>query len=246
MKKDIIFGLRPVMEAVQSGKTLEKVFIQKGLRGDLFRELFQLIREHSIPFQHVPVERLNRFTGKNHQGIVAFISPLVYTDIEMLIPSLFEAGRMPFVLILDKVSDVRNFGGIARTAECAGVDAIVIPSKHSAQVTSDAVRTSAGALMHIPVCRAGALTKTIDFLKASGLQIFATTGKASNEYTACDFSQPLAVVMGSEERGISPELLRIADDLIKIPLAGKIASLNVGVATAVVAFEVLRQRRLKS
>ncbi|MEA3446066.1 MAG: 23S rRNA (guanosine(2251)-2'-O)-methyltransferase RlmB [Bacteroidota bacterium] len=241
-KIDFVFGIRSVIEAIHSEKEIEKVLLKKGLGGELFKELFNIIREFEIPFQFVPIEKIDRISKKNHQGVIAFISPVVYDNIENLLPGIFEQGKIPFLLILDKVSDVRNFGGISRSAECAGVDAIIIPSRGSAQINADAVKTSAGALHRIPVCRSMNLKQTIQFLKDSGLQIFGASEKVDNLYFNADYKSPLALIMGAEDEGISPEYLKMCDQQFSIPLQGKIASLNVSSATAVILFEAVRQR----
>lgn len=239
---DQIFGIRAVIEAINSDKEISKVLIKKGLQADLFHELYTQLKSHEIPFQVVPSERFNKFPGKNHQGVVAFVSPVQFYHLEQIIPGLFEHGRVPFILILDKVNDVRNFGAIARTAECSGVDAIVIPAKASAPINADAVKTSAGALHHIKVCREKDLSKSINFLRESGLQIVASTEKADDNYYQIDFKKPTALIMGSEEKGIALEYLSMADEWVKIPVLGKIESLNVSVATAVLCYECVKQR----
>jgi 23S rRNA (guanosine2251-2'-O)-methyltransferase len=243
-KKNKIYGLRPVIEAIDSGKQIEKVFLKKGLNNDLFRDLFQKIRMAGIPFQYVPVEKLNRLTSANHQGAVAFISEIEYQDIEKLVPGLFESGKAPFILVLDGITDVRNFGSIARTAECAGVDAIVIPSKKTAQINADAIKTSAGALNTIAVCRAANLQETVKLLKNSGLTILGASEKGTTDYFMADLKNPLAIVMGDEYKGISKEIIELCNEAIKIPLQGKIESLNVAVSTGIFCFEVIRQRSL--
>lgn len=239
---DFIFGIRSIQEAIRSGKEIDRVLVKKGLSGELFQELFDDIKASNIPFQYVPIEKLNRVTRKNHQGVVAFISPISYDNIETIIPGLFEQGKNPFVLILDSLTDVRNIGAIARTAECAGVDAIVVPEKGSAQINADALKTSAGALHHIPVCRTKSLLQTVRFLKESGLTMIAATEKAAELYFSGDYRQPVAIIMGSEETGISTDLLRVSDKLVKIPVTGKIASLNVSAAASVLIYEVVKQR----
>ena len=239
---DFIFGIHSIQEAIRSGKEIDRVLIKKGLAGELFQELFDDIKGSNIPFQYVPIEKLNRVTGKNHQGVVAFISPISYHNIETIIPGLFEQGKIPFVLILDSLTDVRNIGAIARTAECAGIDAIIVPEKGSAQINADALKTSAGALHHIPVCRTKNLVQTSKFLKDSGLTLVAATEKAVDLYFTNDYRPPVALIMGSEETGISTDLLRISDYLVKIPTFGKIESLNVSAAASVFIFEVVKQR----
>lgn len=241
-KESGIFGLRPVIEAIEAGKTIDKLFIQKGLQGDIFPELRRLIREYDIPAQYVPIEKLNRLTRKNHQGVFAFLSPVEFHSIENLLPQIYEKGKNPFLLILDRVSDVRNFGAIARTAECVGVDAIIVPQKGSASVNADAVKTSTGALYNIPVCKEINLKKTIQFLQNSGIQIVSATEKAADFIYDADFLPPTAVMMGSEEDGISDDLLKISDKIVKLPMFGTTSSLNVSVACGVFMYEVIRQR----
>lgn len=239
---DYIFGLRAVIEAIKAGKDIDKVLIKKDISGDLVAELFQVIKEYGVVSQRVPVERINRITQKNHQGIVAFLSPVAYHNLDDLIPSLFEAGKLPFVVALDGITDVRNFGAIARTCECSGVDAIIIPEKNSVSVNADAVKTSAGALLHIPVVRVKNLNKAIKQLKESGLMIVGATEKGSKNYTTFDYTVPTAIVMGAEDTGISNENLRECDYLAAIPMFGQINSLNVSVAAGILIYEVVRQR----
>ncbi len=241
-KDEYIYGTRAVIEAINTGKTIERVFIKTGLNNELYQQLISLIKENEIAFQFVPIEKINRITRKNHQGVLAFISPVEYSNIEMLLPMLFETGKEPLILVLDQITDVRNFGAIARSAECAGVDAIIIPEKGMARIGADAVKTSAGAIHHIPICKVTNLLKTIQYLKDSGIQIVAATEKADKNYTDGDFKTPLAIVMGSEESGISPSILNIADQKLKIPLFGKIESLNVSVSAALMIYEAVRQR----
>ena len=238
----MIFGIRAVIEAINSGKEIDKVLLQKGERGDLFKEAFDLIRQHEIPFQYVPVEKLNRITRKNHQGVIAFVSPVTFYDLENYLPTLFEEGKNPVILVLDQVTDVRNFGAIVRTAECAGVDAVLVPDKGAARINADAVKTSAGALHLVPVCRTKDLKKSILYLQQSGLKIIAATEKSSENYIKTDYSGPVAIVMGSEEFGIDRQILDMADDRVQIPILGKIQSLNVSVAAGLLVYEVVRQR----
>ena len=239
---DYIFGLRAVIEAIKAGKDIDKVLIKKDISGDLVAELFQVIKEYGVVSQRVPVERINRITQKNHQGVVAFLSPVAYHNLDDLIPSLFEAGKLPFVVALDGITDVRNFGAIARTCECSGVDAIIIPEKNSVSVNADAVKTSAGALLHIPVVRVKNLNKAIKQLKESGLMIVGATEKGSKNYTMFEYTVPTAIVMGAEDTGISNENLRECDYLAAIPMFGQINSLNVSVAAGILIYEVVRQR----
>ncbi len=242
-EKEMIFGIRAVIEAVQAGKDIDKILLRRDMTSDLSRELAAALRGTVVPVQKVPVEKLNRLTQKNHQGVIAFISPVTYQRVEDIIPTVYEAGRDPLVVVLDGVTDVRNFGAIARTCECAGVDALVVPAKGGAPANSDAVKTSAGALLSIPVCREENLTETLRFLAASGLRLVAATEKGSDDYTKTDYAGPVALVMGSEETGIAPENLRLCHDRVRIPLMGKIASLNVSVAAGVLIYEAIRQRR---
>jgi 23S rRNA (guanosine2251-2'-O)-methyltransferase len=237
-----VFGIRAVMEAIESGKEIESLWVQRGLGGSLFLELKQLLREYGIAYQQVPVEKLNRLTRKNHQGVVAVISPIVYQKAEDIIPLIYEQGKVPLVLVLDGITDVRNMGAIARTAECAGVHALIIPRKGSAEINPDAIKTSSGALYNIPVCRHEHLRSTVKFLQDSGLQIVACTEKAVADLYSVDYTVPTAVIMGAEDTGISDELVRMADHLVKIPMYGEIASLNVSVSTGVVIYEAIRQR----
>jgi 23S rRNA (guanosine2251-2'-O)-methyltransferase len=241
-KDEYIFGTRAVIEAINTGKNIEKVFIKTGLNNELYQQLISLIKENEIAFQFVPLEKINRITRKNHQGVLAFISPIEFTSIEMLLPMIFEKGREPLLLILDQITDVRNFGAIVRSAECAGVDAIIIPEKGMARIGADAIKTSAGALHHVPVCKVPNLFRTVQYLKESGIQIVAATEKANQIYTQGNFKIPLAIVMGSEESGISQTILNISDQQLKIPLLGNIESLNVSVSAALMMYEAVRQR----
>lgn len=238
----LVYGIRAVMEAIETGREFEKVMMQKGLSGDLYRDLMAKLRASGAPIQMVPPETLNRITNGNHQGVAAFMSAIVYQPVEQLVPMLFEQGKTPFLLILDRITDVRNFGAIARAAECAGVDAILIPDNNSARITADAVKTSAGALHTLPVCRTSNLFQSVKFLKNSGITIFAATEKGNILYDSPAYTNPLALIMGSEENGVSAELLRLSDHLVRIPLMGKIGSLNVSVAAGVLLYEIVRQR----
>src|SRR5690606_19470036 len=238
----MIFGIRAVIEAINAGKDIESLFIQRGLAGGLISELKTALRENDIPSQQVPVEKLNRITAKNHQGVIAFISPVTYQKIEDIIPSIFEKGEVPLILILDQITDVRNFGAIVRTAECSGVHAIVIPKKGAAQINPDAVKTSAGALYKVPICRHDNLLHILRFLKDSGLQIVSCTEKTEDYIYKPDYTAPTAIIMGAEDEGISFELIRNSDYLTKIPMAGEIESLNVSVSAGIILYEALRQR----
>jgi len=238
----MVFGIRAIIEAIKSGKEIENLYLQRGLTGGIILELRSLINEQEIGFQLVPVEKLNRLTPKNHQGAVAFISPISYDKIENIIPAIYEKGEVPLILILDGITDVRNFGAIARTAECAGVHALIVPSKGSAQINPDAIKTSAGALYKIPVCRHDSLFKTAKFLQESGLQLVACTEKRNDYLYQPDYTVPTAIIMGSEENGISTDLIRIADHLAKIPMYGEIESLNVSVSAGILLYEAVRQK----
>ncbi len=237
-----IYGIRSAIEAIHAGKEIDKIFIRQGAKSELANELFGLIRKEKIPYQFVPVQRLNRITQKNHQGVIAFLSLISYYTVEQILPGIYELGENPFILVLDQISDVRNFGAIIRTAECAGVHAVVIPKKGSAQINPDAVKTSAGALLTMPVCRNKELSEAVKFMKDSGLHIVAATEKAKSIYFKARFDTPLAIILGSEEKGISEKLLELADEKIKIPLKGKIESLNVSVTAGILIYEAIRQR----
>ena len=241
-EKNYIFGIRAIIEAVNAGKTIDKLFIQKGLHNDLFAELWKLVRLKRINYKHVPLEKINRLTRKNHQGVFAFISPIDFHNIEDVVPALYEQGKNPLILVLDRITDVRNFGAIARTAECAGVDAIIIPEQNAAAINADAIKTSAGALHKITVCRTWNLKLAIQFMKESGIQLVGCTEKTQDMMYKPDYTPPTAIIIGSEEDGVSPEFLKMCDARAKIPLAGKIASLNVSVATGVILYEAIRQR----
>jgi 23S rRNA (guanosine2251-2'-O)-methyltransferase len=240
--KEIIFGIRPAIEAINSGKEIEKLLIQKEQQSLLINELMAVAAQHKIPVLRVPIEKLNSITRKVHQGVICFISPITYASLDNVISATYQKGQVPLLLILDRITDVRNFGAIARTAECMGVNAVIIPSKGGAQINSDALKTSAGALNFIPVCREDNLKTTLTYLKENGIQIVACTEKANKEIAFFDMSGPTAILMGSEEDGISEEYLKRADGEVKIPISGKIQSLNVSVAAGMVLYEVIRQR----
>jgi len=240
--QQMIFGLRPVIEAIEAGREISKVLLKKGLEGETYRELTASLRKHDIPSQTVPIEKLNRITRKNHQGVIAFVSPVEYTRIENLIPALFEKGENPFIVICEGVTDTRNVGAIARSAECAGAHALLLPVKGSAMISADAVKTSAGALNHIAVCRTDNLKSTLVFMKNSGLKIIAATEKARDIYHQTDLSGPVALLLGAEDTGLPAEYLRLADVTVKIPVKGKVASLNVSAAAAVLIYEIVKQR----
>lgn len=241
-KDDFIFGLRPVIEAIEAGKTIDKIFVQNALQGPIYAELKAILAKNKIRPNYVPVEKLNRFTRKNHQGVVAFISDVPFHKVEDIVPQLFEEGKTPFLLILDRLTDVRNFGAICRTAECVGIDAVVIPEKGAAPINSDAIKTSAGAIYNVKICKAPNLAHVVDFLQQSGISVFAASEKAEKLIYDVDFTEPCAVVMGNEETGISKEVLHHSDEKIKLPIEGKTQSLNVSVACGAILYEAVRQK----
>jgi 23S rRNA (guanosine2251-2'-O)-methyltransferase len=238
-----VFGVRAVLEAVLAGKDIDKILVRKDSETELTKELFDALRGSRIPVQRVPVEKLNRVTMKNHQGVVAFMSEVTYQRIEDIIPTLYEEGKTPFIVLLDGVTDVRNFGAIARTCECAGVHAIVLPMTDSVSVNADAVKTSAGALHILPVCREKTIREAILFLKNSGVKVVAASEKAADNYTTVDYTGPIAIVMGAEDTGIANENLRLCDELVQIPILGKIGSLNVSVAAGILLYEAVKHRK---
>lgn len=243
--EDLIFGIHACIEALRSGKEINKVIIQRGLRGDLLGKLNAELKSRQLDPVYVPVEKLNKYGNKNHQGVIAFISPVVYQSIEEIIPIIFDKGKTPLILLLDRVTDVRNFGAICRSAECLGVDAIVIPEKGGAQITSDAIKTSAGALMTIPVCRHRNLKDVIEYLKESGLSVVACTEKTDEELYDVDLTGPLCIIMGNEEEGVSGEYLKRSTHKAKIPMSGTIESLNVSVSAGIIIYEAIRQRAIQ-
>jgi 23S rRNA (guanosine2251-2'-O)-methyltransferase len=240
--KEVVFGIRAVIETVRAGKEVDKILVDRELNLKTLGELYQETKGLNIPIQKVPAEKLNRITRKNHQGVICFISAINYASLENVIDKVFKQGKMPLILLLDRITDVRNFGAIARSAECAGVDAIVIPAKGAAQINADAIKTSAGALGFIPVCREENFKSTIEFLQYNGIRVVACTEKAEGLLYETDLTGPTAIIMGSEEDGISTDCIRKADVLAKIPMAGHIGSLNVSVAAGVILYEAIRQR----
>lgn len=241
-RSEYIFGIRAVIEAIDAGKQIDKIFIKKDLQGELVGELYDLIKSHRIVSQRVPIERINKITRKNHQGVVAILSAVTYYSLDNIVPQLYEDGLLPFIVVLDGITDVRNFGAIARTCECVGANAIVIPERGSVSVNADAVKTSAGALHHIPVCRERNILSAVRFLKDNGYQIVAASEKAEINYTQADYTTPVALVMGAEDAGVSPEVIKQCDTFVSIPMFGNISSLNVSVAAGVMMYEVVRQR----
>ncbi len=244
-RNDFIFGLRAVEEAIKSGQHCDKVLIRKGMGGDTVDYIKEMMRDHRVPLQEVPDAKLNRITRKNHQGIIALISPVPFHQAEDVLMNVYDRGEDPFFLMLDEVTDVRNFGAIVRTAECAGVHGIIIPQKGSARIGGDAVKTSAGAIYNIPICRTNNLKRTINYLKDSGLKTIAATEKSENLYFENELSGPALLIMGAEDTGISPVLLENVDIKTALPIRGKIASLNVSNAAAVMMYEILKQRMHK-
>ena len=237
-----IYGTRTVMEAIKAGREIEKIMIQSGLANDLIKELIATAREYQVPYTFVPADRLKRFTTKNHQGVVCLLSSVIYASLDNVIDRSYSGGREPFLLLLDRITDVRNFGAIARTAECAGIDCIVMEEKGNAPITADAMKTSAGALNHLPVSREKDLKKTMRYLRENGIRVVACTEKATQDIFDAPLSGPIALIMGSEEDGISDALLRDADELVRIPMMGKIGSLNVSVAAGIALYAVVRAR----
>ncbi|GAA4278176.1 23S rRNA (guanosine(2251)-2'-O)-methyltransferase RlmB [Aquimarina mytili] len=237
-----IFGIRAVIEAISAGKTIDKLFVQKGLQGDLARELMSVLKKENISFSYVPIEKLNRLTRKNHQGVVAYASPIDFYDLENLVMQVIESGETPLFLILDQLSDVRNFGAIIRTAECTGVHGIIIQKKGGAPVSADTVKTSAGAVFKIPICKVDHIKDAMFYLQGSGINVIAATEKASGSIYDINLKNPTAIIMGSEGKGISSSVLKLVDHLAKLPLYGEIGSLNVSVACGVFLYEVIRQR----
>ena len=244
-KSEMIFGVRAVIEAIEAGKEIDKILVKRDIQSDLSKELFTALKGTLIPVQRVPVERINRITRKNHQGVVAFISAITYQHTEDLVPTLFEEGKSPIFVMLYGITDVRNFGAIARTCNCAGIDAIIIPAKNSVSVNADAMKTSAGALHTLPVCREQSLTSTLKYLKESGFKIVAATEKGDYDYTTANYKDPVCIIMGAEDTGVPYEHLALCDEWIKIPMFGNIESLNVSVAAGILLYEAIRQRGFK-
>lgn len=242
---EMIFGVRAVLEALEAGKEIDKILVKRDIQSELSRELFAALKGRTIPVVRVPVEKLNRITRKNHQGVIAYISAVEYVSTDLLVPTLYEEGKSPLLVLLDGITDVRNFGSIARTCDCAGVDAVILPAHNSVTVNADAVKTSAGALHTLPVCREKNITETLKYLKASGVRIVCATEKATMNYTETNFTEPVCIVMGAEDTGIPREHLALCDDWVSIPQYGNIESLNVSVAAGVILYEAVRQRHLK-
>ncbi len=237
-----IFGIRAVIEAIKSGENIDKIFLQKGLQGDLFRELEQLLKKERLNSSYVPVEKLNKLTTKNHQGAVAQIAPITFYELEDMVSKAIESDKTPLFLLLDQISDVRNFGAIIRTAECTGVSGIIIQKKGGAPVNGDTIKTSAGAIFKMPICKVDHIKDAVYYLQASNIKVVAATEKTENNLYDIDFTEACAIIMGSEGKGINPSILKIADDTAKLPILGDIESLNVSVACGAFLYEVVRQR----
>jgi len=241
-KENFIFGTRAIIEAVDADKQIEKVLITRSNDNELQKELIDILKKRKILFQFVPLQKINRVTRKNHQGVLAFISPVTFYNVEEIVTRVYENGKTPFIIVLDGVTDVRNFGAIVRTAECAGADAILIPEKGSAQINADAVKTSAGALHKLPICRTPSLRITLQNLQNSGIKVVSASEKAKNNYYQTDFNLPLAIVVGAEDVGVSKSIISLSDEFVKIPLLGEIKSLNVSVAASILIYETVKQR----
>jgi 23S rRNA (guanosine2251-2'-O)-methyltransferase len=240
---DCIFGLRPIIEAIKAGKQIDRLLIKQGLQGQLYQELMAEVRNAGINYQIVPVERIELVTRKNHQGVLAWLALIEFQHISNILPEIFEKGEDPLIVALDGVSDVRNFGAIVRSADCLGAHAIIIPEKGSARITADAIKTSAGALHTFPVCREKSMVKSVEYLKESGLCIICADEERGEFAADSDLSGPCILIMGSEDKGISRELNSLADVFVRIPMTGKIGSLNVSVASGILLYEIARQRR---
>lgn len=238
-----IFGIRAIIEAIESGASINKVYLQKGLRGDLFFELEKLVKKHKISISVVPTEKLDRLSKhNNHQGAVAQISPIEFTDLDGLIEKTLEEDKQPLFLLLDQLSDVRNFGAIIRTAECTGVNGIIIQKSGSAPVNAETIKTSAGAAFKVPICKVDHIKDAIFHLQAAEIKLVAATEKTEDSVYDVEFNQPIAIVMGSEHKGVSTSVLKMMDYKAKLPLLGEIESLNVSVACGAFLYECVRQR----
>lgn len=244
MEKDNqIFGIRAIIEAINSKKEIDKVFIQKDARGDLMQELLKTLKKNNINFSYVPLEKLNKLTSNNHQGAVATIAPIQFWNLENLIENLLENKKTPLLVILDQISDARNFGAIIRTAECTGVDGIIISKQGAAPVNGDTVKTSAGAVFNVPICKVDHIKDAVFYLQSSGIKTVAATEKTEQNIYDINFSEPLAIIMGSEDKGVNPSVLKIVDEKAKLPMYGTISSLNVSVACGAFLYEAIRQRQ---
>lgn len=245
IREDIVFGVRPVMEALREGKTIEKILLQKNIDNASIRSLRQELGQSGkfIPLQYVPLEKLDSLTrGLNHQGVVALCSGITYHNVEEIVEKVLEEGRKPLLVLLDHVTDVRNLGAIARTCECVGADCLIVPDQGSAAINESAVKTSAGALLRLPICKTNNIKSTLNYLKQSEIKLFAATEKADKIYTQTKLDQACCLIMGSEDKGISKQVLNMCETYVKIPIKGKIESLNVSVAAGIILYEIVRQR----
>ncbi len=242
--ENLIFGIRAVLEALNAGAKISKVMVRQGLTGNLASELMGTLEHHNIPIQYLSNEAFTKYKSKNHQGVIAFTSPIELYSMEDIIPQLQEKTSAPLLLILDSITDVRNFGAIVRTAECAGVDAIIVPAKGAASMGSDAIKTSAGALYNIPICRVGSLKMLCHQLRDYGYRIISASERGEKLHYQANLTGPIAIVMGAEDAGIHPDVLKLSHEIVRIPMKGKIQSLNVSVATGIILFEAIRQRSL--
>jgi 23S rRNA (guanosine2251-2'-O)-methyltransferase len=241
-KSQYIYGIHAVLEALDAGQDIDKILLSKTLNAETAQKISDTARQLRIPVQRVPVQKIDRITRRNHQGVLAMMAAVTYYHVEDLVPQLFDKGENPFFVVLDGVTDVRNFGAVARTCDCASVSAIVIPDRESVSVNADAVKTSAGALNYLPVCREFNLAKAVKLMRDSGIKIVGTDDKTHTNYTKANFTGPVAIVLGSEDKGISPEIKKLCDTLVTIPEFGHINSLNVSVAGGIIIYEVVRQR----
>lgn len=241
-KKEQLYGIRTLLEALSANQPIQKIFLQKNCKGELFKQLETAVHKSGVSYSYVPVEKLNRLTKNNHQGVVAQISPIQFHTFETLVEQVIVQEKMPFFVLLDQISDVRNFGAIIRTAVCCGVHGIIIPKNGAAPLTDDTIKTSAGAVFKVPIAKVSHLKDAIFYLQASGIKVIAATEKADDEIYTLNFKQPCALLMGAEDKGISPSLLKVCDDRAKLPILGDIGSLNVSVACGVFLYEVVRQR----
>lgn len=241
-QEQFLFGRHPLLEALNAGRGFEKILMLKGSRSNELTEISSLARERGIQVQYVPVQKLNTITRKNHQGVVAYVSFIPYYEVQDVLMQVYDAGKTPLFLLLDQVTDVRNFGAIARTAECFGVDGIIIPAKGSATINAEAMKASAGALHNIPVCKVRSLKEAIELLHLNGIKVLAADVDTENILPKIDLKLPVAIVMGSEGEGISKGVLDLVDEVFTIPMMGKTESLNVSVSAGMVLYEALRQR----
>lgn len=241
-KNQYIYGIHAVLEAIDAGKDIDKIFLSKTLNNETAQEISNRARALRVPVQRVPVQKIDRITRRNHQGVLALMSAVTYYHLEDMVPQMFDDGENPFIVVLDGVTDVRNFGAVARTCECAGVSAIVIPDRESVSANADAVKTSAGALNYLPVCREHNLVNAVKLLRDSGFRVVGTSDKSKTSYTSADYTGPVTIVLGAEDKGISPEIMKLCDTQVYIPEFGHINSLNVSVAGGIMIYEVVRQR----